>query len=188
MKEMFIVVIFLVSSSFTNLNSTIIENKIVPALNEETTLTGCLLFYGTSFYFYPNTSLEDVKNIFSNDYDYFGILLKGVCDDFINHENYDIYFSTLSTNNTFQADNLNRIHFSEIDIQFEFTNLKLNSNIYPVYNQDVIMNHESIILNIMATIINPSIKPRKILEQKGNLKFREDTEFFTPGTLRFDCR
>src|SRR5690554_6917362 len=185
MSKGFFILLLLTLFSFKSSSA---DGEYVKEINKKEVLTGCLLLYGGEFYFYPNIKIKDFKNIFSKKKFFAGFVLSDICSDFIQKDNYDVFFSTMNTDNKNpKLDKWNRIHYSEVELYFELCNIKLKDKVYPAYNQYIIIDGEVITLNVLGTIFNSSIHTSIILEENGNPIFKEDTERFNPRVLRFDC-
>ena len=95
-------------------------------------------------------------------------------------------FETSSTGST--PEGWKRIHFAEVEINFDINNIRLKSEGYPVSNFPFVNNGEVVTLNVIGTIYEAKVNPIKVLEKEGNPLFEQDTDFFYPEHLKFDCK
>src|SRR5690554_2351930 len=96
MSKGFFILLLLTLFSFKSSSA---DGEYVKEINKKEVLTGCLLLYGGEFYFYPNIKIKDFKNIFSKKKFFAGFVLSDICSDFIQKDNYDVFFSTMNTDN-----------------------------------------------------------------------------------------
>ncbi|GAA0874366.1 hypothetical protein GCM10009118_07740 [Wandonia haliotis] len=179
-----IIIIFVLG---VNINSSYSQNTIEEQeVNDSISWSGCLLFYGGQFYFYPNISSSQMPMILSNSSSLLSFKLTFICNQFLFKRDLDFYFSTIETEKNHPKSNLvwHRIHFTDVEIKFKTDYLLLKDK---VMKQTAIINNELVYIEFVGSIYGAIIDIVGKKNKSGNSLFIEDTKSFAPGVLRFDC-
>lgn len=178
-----IIIIFVLG---VNINSSYSQNTIEEQeVNDSISWSGCLLFYGGQFYFYPNISSSQMPMILSNSSSLLSFKLTFICNQFLLKSDVNFYFSTNETQNGSQwHSELQRIHFADVEIKFKTGYLLLEDK---VMKQAAIINNELVHIKFMGSISGAIIDIVGDKNESGNSLFIEDTRSFAPGVLNFDC-
>ncbi len=177
----FIIIIFVlgVNSSYSQ---NIIEKQEV---NDSISWSGCLLFYGGQFYFYPNIRSSQMPMILSNNSSLLSFQLKFICYTFLHKSDLNFYFSTIETQNGIQwHSELQRIHFADVEIKFKTDFLLLEDE---VIKQAAIVNNKLVHIKFIGSISGAIIDIVGDKNESINSLFIEDTRSFAPYVLNFDC-
>lgn len=186
MKAMrfFIIIIFVLG---VNVNSAYSQNTIEKQeVDDSISWSGCLLFYGGQFYFYPNIQSSQIPLILSNNSSLLSFQLTFICNQFLFKSDLNFYFSTIETEKNHPQSHLvwHRIHFADVEMKFKTKHLLLEDE---VIKQAAIINNELVHIKFIGSIYGAIIDVVGEKNESGNSLFIEDTRSFTPGVLRFDC-
>lgn len=178
--------IIIISVLGVNISSSYSQNTIEKQeVNDSISWSGCLLFYGGQFYFYPNISSSQMPMILSNNSSLLSFQLTFICYTFLHKSDLNFYFFTIETQNGSQwHSELQRIHFTDVEIKFKTDYLLLEDK---VMKQAAIINNELVHIKFMGSISGAIIDIVGKKNKSGNSLFIEDTKSFAPGVLRFDC-
>ena len=180
----FIIIIFVFR---VNANSAYSQNTAEKqVVNDSISWSGCLLFYGGQFYFYPNTQSSQIHIILSNNSSLLSFQLTFICNQFLFKSDLNFYFSTIETEKYHPQSHLvwQRIHFADVEIKFKTKHLLFEDEIF---KQAAIINNELVHIKFIGSIYGAKIDIVGEKKESGNYLFIEDTRSFTPGVLRFDC-